>query len=279
MLQSENTGYFFSHPFAQQTLLSNFLTARHVSGAECAKVSTPPANSQDTSSAGGQRNTYTAVQGTSCHAEAGARHCGCTWKWNLPSLRLKKNLGLVPMPRLTHCQPQNAEAAGTWGSAIRACKYSMAQFKGSPSYCSQLEVQCPACRKVHEALASLSLNREEAKDQRGALPRPHSWTTAGTVPTLPSCPQPTCTTDAMGSWGRSTILQINPDSEGTSLPLHTLVLSSVRRHEGALHPGVHTGAGAPWSLPSLPTFSSRLERFGLGLLPHGPTVAVGSCFT
>lgn len=80
-------------------------------------------------------------------------------------------------------------------------------------------VQCPTCRRVQEAQASLSFNREKPEDQKGTLPSPTAR--RGTVPTLPTASsQPF---SSLMIWDlKTTTPKTNPNSEATSFPTEIL---------------------------------------------------------
>ena len=77
------------------------------------------------------------------------------------------------------------------GCQVQWCRLSMSQYEGCPS-CHTVNgvlwvVQHPTYRRVCEALASLSFNREKLDDQKSTLP---SLTAAWRLALNPLCSQP-----------------------------------------------------------------------------------------
>lgn len=136
------------------------------------------------------------IRGVGAHAEASPLETIECWSW--------RQLGITRR-----------------GHQVQLYRLSTAQYQEYPSYHSHCKWGPLSCRasslqEVHEGLASLSFNREEPRGPESTLHRSHSWTRAGTEPTLPSAfSQP-----SSQLWGPNiTPMKINANSEGASFPL------------------------------------------------------------
>lgn len=125
LLQLENMGFFFTHPYTQQTLLNNFPVPDTVVGAEHAEMNTTLALFSRCFSARGQRTKYPDVQGTFCHAEVGTV---AQEEWT-------RRVGAH-----TRASPLAATEGWNWrqlgithqGHPVQLCRSSTAQHAGRP---------------------------------------------------------------------------------------------------------------------------------------------------